>query len=286
VAEEKIHEMISPYRQVVMQYTQRQFSFESDVFDAFKGILSAINQNSGDNFFWALPESVFSAALSWYGAFNVRREALCPLRTAPKPDGHIPFPSWCWMGWSGMTLFPPLNAHSKEITFFRLAGDQSLVAIREMEPEGQIPDDGKCWNYGGLRSQWKDPNQIVVQINDIPPGTRMLQEASSLLFFWTSSCPLLVVKKEGSTCAVEDPNGTRITSLKTNLPPSFPEIEGRGAVHEFIVLARDLTVFSPYLIIALVLREGDIAYRQTIAQIEEQSWIAQPNRVWKMVTLG
>jgi hypothetical protein len=286
VAEEKIDELKSPYRQVVMQYTQRQFSFESDIFDAFKGIMSVITQNSGSAFFWALPESIFSAALSWYGAVNVRREALYPLRTAPKPDTCIPFPSWCWMGWSGMALFPPLNVHSKEIIFFRLADDRSLVTIREMAPKGEIPDDGKRRDYEGLRSQWKDSSQTVVHMGDIPSSTKMLPEAPSFLFFWTSSCPLLIVKNEGSTCEVQDPHGTRITSLKTNLPRSFPEIEGHGVLHEFIVLARDLTVFSPSLMIALILRKGDIAYRQSVAQIAEQSWIAQPNRVWKMVTLG
>lgn len=131
VAEEKITELTSPYRQVVMQYTQRQFSFESDAFDAFKGILSAFTQNLGIAFFWTSPESIFSAALSWYGALNVRRQALYPLRTAPKPDAQIPFPSWCWMGWSGMALFPPFSEHSKEIVFFRLVDEQNLLPILE-----------------------------------------------------------------------------------------------------------------------------------------------------------
>lgn len=286
VAEEKISELTSPYRQMVMQYTQRQFSFESDVFDAFKGIMTVITQNSGIAFFWALPESVFSAALSWYGALNVRRVAFHPLRTALKPDTCIPFPSWCWMGWSGMALFPPLNEHSKELIFFRFADNQSLVAIQEIAARGQIPDDGTRWDYDGLRSQWKDSSQTVVQMCDILSSTKILPEAPSLLFFWTSSCFLLLLKNEESTCEIQDPKGMRITSLKTNLPPSFPEIQAHGAMHEFIVLARDLTVFSPSLTVALILRRGDIAYRQSIAQIAEQSWIAQPNRVWKMVTLG
>ena len=40
------------------------------------------------------------------------------------------------------------------------------------------------------------------------------------------------------------------------------------------------------LCIMLILTEDGIAYRQTLAQIKEQDWIAQENRTWKLLTLG
>lgn len=46
-----------------------------------------------------------------------------------------------------MELFPPLSEHSKEIVFFRLVDEQSILAILEMAPRGQIPNDVKHSDY-------------------------------------------------------------------------------------------------------------------------------------------
>ena len=93
LVEERIDELKSPYRESVMQYTQRQFSFERDILDAFEGILNAMHAATGDTFFWALPESIFSSAICWYDPSVSWRTALYPLRSDPISCTHIPFPS-------------------------------------------------------------------------------------------------------------------------------------------------------------------------------------------------
>jgi hypothetical protein len=289
LAEERIDELKSPYREAVMQYTQRQFSFESDILNAFEGIMDAIQVATGDTFFWALPQSIFTSAICWYDPSVSRRTAMYSLHSESDLNSStpIPFPSWSWLGWLGMKLFPPLNLHSTEIVFHRLGDKGNPVAIKQGIPEGEIPDDGTGWDYEDLRSQWKDPNQTAVSTHHITSSVIHLPIAPTLLFFWTSSCRLQITHtNKDSTSEVRDKKGATICNLMTNLPTSFPDTGEEGAEHEFIVIARDLTTFKPMLYIMLVLIDDGIAYRQTIAQIKEQDWIAQGDRVWKLVVLG
>jgi Heterokaryon incompatibility protein (HET) len=287
LVEERIDELKSPYRESVMQYTQRQFSFESDVLDAFEGILSAMHTATGDTFFWALPESIFSSAICWYDPSVSRRTALYPLRSDPISCTHIPFPSWSWLGWLGIKLFPPLNAHSMEIVFYRFDDSGNIVTVKQTRTKSEIPDDGAGWDYEGLRSQWKNSNQTIVSREHLPNSVTELAIAPTLLFFWTSSCRLRITYGDKtSTPEVRDRKGSKICQLRTNLPASFPDIGEEGPEYEFIVISRDLTVFQPMLCIMLILMEDGIAYRQTLVQIKEQDWIAQEDRVWKLFMLG
>jgi hypothetical protein len=174
-----------------------------------------------------------------------------------------------------------------EVVFHRFDDRGNVVTVKQTRQKREIPDDGAGWDYEGLRSQWKNPNQTDVSREHLPNNVMELTIAPILLFFWTSSCRLRVTHGgESSTPEVRDKKRSILCQLMTNLPASFPDTGEEGSEHEFIVLSRDLTVFKPMLCIMLILIEDGIAYRQTLAQIKEQDWIAQEDRVWKLFMLG
>ena len=174
-----------------------------------------------------------------------------------------------------------------EIVFYRFDDSGNIVTVKQTRIKGEIPDDGAGWDYDGLRTQWKNSNQTIVSMDHLPNNVTELAIAPTLLFFWTSSCRLSITYGgTTSTPKVRDRMGSEICQLQTNLPASFPDIGEEGSEYEFIVISRDLTVFQPMLCVMLILMEDGIAYRQTLAQIREEDWIAQEERVWKLFTLG
>jgi hypothetical protein len=83
------------YMSLVSIYTSRQLSFHSDVINAFQGILGVLGDASGGPFVYALPDDVFDLALLWVPG----RDTGVKRRT----EGN--FPSWSWVGWSGVATY-------------------------------------------------------------------------------------------------------------------------------------------------------------------------------------
>lgn len=74
----------SDYQSILMSYTGRELSFESDKLNAIKGCLSIIENNTGVRFIQGLPSIDFHYALLWIGEQDLYRAG---------------FPSWSWAGW-------------------------------------------------------------------------------------------------------------------------------------------------------------------------------------------
>lgn len=93
----------STFRNLVVEYTSRTLSFESDGVDAFAGVLNALRRQTGQVFLWALPKSLFSKCLTWCCAeqFIKPRREMCPVRSSDRTT-DCPFPSWSWVGWVGV----------------------------------------------------------------------------------------------------------------------------------------------------------------------------------------
>ncbi|KAK5123140.1 hypothetical protein LTR85_003338 [Meristemomyces frigidus] len=80
------------YRKIVEQYTMRQLSFPSDIFNAFAGVSNVLSVKLRTSMLQGLPEKHIAAALLWgpaKGSMLTRRE------------GTHATPSWSWAAWSG-----------------------------------------------------------------------------------------------------------------------------------------------------------------------------------------
>lgn len=107
------------YKQKVTLYTSRHLTYESDVEDAFSGLMERYRELSGNLFSSCLPtntDSLFSLALLWRSGKNGRITAdrmiqkdIHPLirRTSPiwKQGREVVFPSWSWIGWKGSVVW-------------------------------------------------------------------------------------------------------------------------------------------------------------------------------------
>lgn len=82
--------------EIVLQYTSRKLSFESDIEKAFLGIETSLSQNRNWSYVAGLPTAVFDWALLWLPRGQLKRRSW----TDGNGDVVRP-PSWSWMGWMG-----------------------------------------------------------------------------------------------------------------------------------------------------------------------------------------
>lgn len=75
------------YSSLLMSYTPRQLSFESDKLNAITGCLNLIGDSKGVPFLYGLPATDFHYALLWTREYD-----------RPRPG----FPSWSWAGWHSL----------------------------------------------------------------------------------------------------------------------------------------------------------------------------------------
>lgn len=97
--------MFNIYEDLVKSYCRRELSYQSDILNAFAGIMSALQEHFGWRFLSALPEEALDLALLWKPMASSRprftsvKGALEPFSTA--------FPSWCWTAWVGDFYWDP-----------------------------------------------------------------------------------------------------------------------------------------------------------------------------------
>jgi hypothetical protein len=84
----RVLETLAAYCDCVENYCFRDFSFDSDILDAFKGVINSFSLPLGD-FHWGLPVAYFSPALLW---------SLSQTDTGDKTRRRMEFPSWSWAG--------------------------------------------------------------------------------------------------------------------------------------------------------------------------------------------
>ncbi|KAH9210639.1 heterokaryon incompatibility protein-domain-containing protein [Leptodontidium sp. 2 PMI_412] len=90
------------YTDLMMSYTTRVSTFESDRLNAVTGCLNFIGNAKGVGFYWGMPLTDFHYALIWTGEYDRPREA---------------FPSWSWAGWHCLqTMHSVTPARSSDCT--------------------------------------------------------------------------------------------------------------------------------------------------------------------------
>lgn len=91
------------YRELVIVYSRRHLSYDSDVYDAFSGILrqllgsGALREVGG--IIYTGDHRTFLGSLLWYHEDGAQAEQRRP---------HGTFPSWSWIGWKGPIAYAPL----------------------------------------------------------------------------------------------------------------------------------------------------------------------------------
>ncbi|KAH8595487.1 heterokaryon incompatibility protein-domain-containing protein [Bisporella sp. PMI_857] len=84
---------LTEYASMVEQYNSRHLRYDSDIIDAFGGVMLYMAEGFPAGFCGGLPEFYFTICLLWQP-----RKGLRP-RTQQPNTSHIP--SWSWVGWSG-----------------------------------------------------------------------------------------------------------------------------------------------------------------------------------------
>lgn len=82
---------------IIQEYSQKQFTFETDVLDACSGVLTAFQRYSGWHIFQGCPEPLLDYALLWVPRPGGEARTFATMRS--------PIPSWSWLGWRGGVLF-------------------------------------------------------------------------------------------------------------------------------------------------------------------------------------
>ncbi|KAJ8114487.1 hypothetical protein OPT61_g3647 [Boeremia exigua] len=79
------------YAKMVEQYNSRQLSYDSDILNAFLGIMAQMCEGFPAGFHGGLPEFYFTIGLLWQPGEGLR----------PRFPSTRCAPSWSWLGWSG-----------------------------------------------------------------------------------------------------------------------------------------------------------------------------------------
>jgi Heterokaryon incompatibility protein (HET)/Tetratricopeptide repeat len=100
---ERLCKAFQTYKKLIETYSRRNFSFKSDIINAFTGMFAVMDEHFQDSTFHGIPAAIFSHALLWTPAARLaRRGAQLPLMSAMSMGQPDPkFPSWSWVGWDG-----------------------------------------------------------------------------------------------------------------------------------------------------------------------------------------
>ncbi|KAF9768020.1 hypothetical protein IL306_014737 [Fusarium sp. DS 682] len=137
----------------VTQFSERKFSYPSDVLPAFLGIVRRFEHLNNEKIHWGLNASTFDQALTWkYG--NDRRTEIYTFVSEGSVVRSVPYPSWSWLGWTGfiggsssLRIGEDYKNRGIEemksiLAFYTLMSDGSVSLIKGTTPRG-VNDYGK-----------------------------------------------------------------------------------------------------------------------------------------------
>jgi hypothetical protein len=258
---------ISPYRELVEEYSGRALTNNSDGLDAFAGILSALEKETGQRFIWALPTAFLGETLLWecYGSPKRRLDS-CTMRFSDGCITKCNFPSWSWLGWVGKVEVQLMSdPKGNGMIFYYLDGNGALI---------QAPGDRN------------DDTRTKITLKDIPKSIVSLSIASSILFFWSYTVELQVgygVNNLGQKKRFFSHDGKNLCRLVWSHHPA-PDL-GHNELAEFVLIGENDLL--DMLILLVIERKGTgVAYRRGLTEIKSSDWSKLDNRVWKMISLG
>jgi hypothetical protein len=138
------------YAWIVSDYTSREMSVLSDADRAMKGMLDSIGGTFKGDFIQCLPDTEMEAALLW-----------CPTgfsqRRVEETTGQFLFPSWSWVGWVGIAVYPwiidrafPMSLTGSPIFWLDAGSEEPFLGDKYRnngKSTAEIPDDEEPWCY-------------------------------------------------------------------------------------------------------------------------------------------
>jgi hypothetical protein len=91
-----LYEMWDNYDLTISYYTMRDLSYQSDILNAFEGVMTVLSDAMSTAFWQGIPENILPLALCWQLEGDFQRRVNTPLGEAPSGPT---FPSWGWAGW-------------------------------------------------------------------------------------------------------------------------------------------------------------------------------------------
>ena len=306
--------VFAEYTRAIEEYTHREISYESDVLNAFAGLLHIFSRFFRCKTLLGLPESLLDVALLWK-----------PTRQLQRRSG---FPSWSWAGWVGRVAYDEPFTLTRNMDGTFVAYDNDAYGQEGVRPLVRwyiwdaVSRRVKPLNYSGLGfpfegatlpEEWENGpcyfdskgNRGPSHVPPVPnngPWTRSKETESRHLIFWTSSS----VKFRFGEPIYQKSDQRRLVHGK---PPPLryrlidAESQNVGTVlldgadkhlldigrHEFIQIAeahylglddevRDVENCLLYLVMLVVWDERfEVAYRLGLGRVQKASWmLARP----------
>ena len=266
------------YDDLLYIYRQRRLTYQVDTLNAFSGVTEVLAALQSDTFFWGLPGSFFSYAMTWELTGRSSRNYIeIPIFGSDGTKEMIPVPSWSWAAWTGRDSSSHLS-DLKDIFndtvvplihFSIVDSKRQLVMIKERSGHEQDHPDR-------VRALWQGAQSH--QLPCLPP--HYLPQVGQLCF-WTSAATLKVIR----SCGV----GARGIYYTFDFPDSQPDSD--ATVHDADIVDQEFIVIAARsgnqrLILLAIEWKDEVAYRVAKEEIDKAAWLQAENRQWRLITLG
>ncbi|KAI8724195.1 HET domain-containing protein [Fusarium sp. LHS14.1] len=294
-----------------LQFSLRDFTFSADVLPAFLGVVRRYEHLNNDRIHWGIPTGLFDQSITWKSG-NSRREEMHRVVCGDGEVQEVKYPSWSWLGWTGM-ISPILHNFQlwektvkreagAELVFYRLLSDGE---VRLIEEPGQAGDSGLKWKGESvIKGPISTDDLLVSKMESIGISETDKQVTPAYdtgrLVFWTSHAVAKARFRQNKLLLhIQD----QVLELKADFSQSFQDgfpREDDGSSLKPVEEAQrvDLIFISRWYEIAdgketgklnvLLVEQSagsSIWSRAGVAVIEETDWIhLEPN--WEMVILG
>jgi hypothetical protein len=157
------------YTDCIGVYSKRNFTFESDILNAFEGIVGYFRQKYDWTFCWGLPDDNFALSLLWTSPNAVRRQL---------EDFQIP--SWSWAGWRGDISYEGFRPKELEAA----ESDESSRDFRAASWEEVMLEEATKSGILAVEAECIDINDATLDIVQEPTGSETLgplEDGTSIL---------------------------------------------------------------------------------------------------------
>lgn len=265
------------YDDLLSSYRQRRLTYQTDMLNAFNGVSEILAALQDDKFFWGLPGSLFSYAMTWhFTGHSARNHVHVPITGSRGLKEMVPIPSWSWAAWSGEDLNHPPFLHGGRsswvrpvIDFYLVDTEHQLVSIKEWPWQDHPGND--------IHASWREqgPHQL-------PSLTHQSLSQIGCLFFWTS----LVNARAARRWRVQGLR--RVGGVEYILsPPS--DFRSPSHYHSEIIQQDFIVVAAggarTLILLAIEWKNG-VAYRVGTTDVDEATWVRMEDRQWRLITLG
>ncbi|KAJ4223403.1 hypothetical protein NW759_006037 [Fusarium solani] len=296
----------------ILQFSIRQFTFSADALPAFLGVIRRYEHLNNETMHWGLPTELFDQALTWQAGTS-RREEMHRVVCGDGEVREVPYPSWSWLGWTGL-IGPTLHNYElwgktnmgetgAELVFYGLLSDGE---VRLVEGLGQAGDSGLKWKGESVVKGPIATDDLIISKMEtigISEAERQVKPAydTGRLVFWTSHAVVKAkVGQEKLFIHVE----VQVLELNASFSQSFRDASRYGEdgsslkpaeetqTVDLIFISRSYEIANAgetgklnVLLVEQTAPGSGIWSRVGVAIIEETDWIRLEPK-WEMVILG